>query len=311
MSASKFSTYDQVGQVEDVSDVIANITPSDTPFQTMVKTGSCKAKTIEWQEDTLASAGANAVVEGADAPTASQTATTMRTNYTQILTKSVKVTGSSRAIDLYGRDDEMAYQLAKKSKEIKMDLEYHLVGITQTKVLGDDSTARKFDNAYAQIASGVTSSNGGTERALTETLVNDVLKLLWDEGGDATVLMVRPADLLTVSNFAYRTTSNAQDRGRPMGQAKTLVNVVEVLVTPYGEVKVVANRHLKKFVTSTTVGEALVFNPSNFKLRWLRKWNTEVLAKTGDYESKMLLGEVTLEHRNQKVSGRITDLSTA
>jgi hypothetical protein len=91
--------------------------------------------------------------------------------------------------------------------------------------------------------------------------------------------------------------------------SKTLVNVVDVLVTPYGEVRVVGNRHLKKFVAATTVAEALLFNPSNFKLRWLRKWQTTVLAKTGDYESKMLLGEVTLQHSNQKVSGRITDLS--
>lgn len=308
MSASKFSTYDQVGQVEDISDVISMITPSDVPFQTMIKSGSTKSKLVQWQEDVLYPAADNAYPEGSDAPTASHSGTTMRTNTTQIMMESVKVTATAQAIDLYGRDDELARELSKKGRKLKMDLEKALVGVVQTKVTGDDSTARRFDNVYTQISSATTNDNAGTNRALAESQVLDVSQKLYDEGGEASILMVRPKDTGTVADWAYKITNSAvESRGRPMASGSTtIVHAVDVYKTPVGHtLKVTPNRHMK----NATKAEALVFSPSSWKLRWLRKWLKEKLAKTGDYDGYMLVGEMTLVHANQKISGRITDLT--
>lgn len=306
MSASKFGTYDQIGQAEDVSDMISMIAPTKVPFQTSIRDLRTKAKTYQWQEDDLAAVADNAAVEGADAPAASQTATTMRSNVTQILTKSVKVTGSAQAVDTYGRDDELAYQLTKKGKEIKRDLEYALVGKVQAAVTGDDSTARKMASAFSQIDSSVTNSNSGTPRALTETILLDVMKKVFDANGDANTLMIKPADATVVANFAYRTqgATYGMDRSRDVGSGTTIVNVVDFYRDPWSDdgVRVKMNRFMK-----TT--EALVYDPSNWSLRWLRKWQRKLLAVTGDSEAHMMLGEVTLQHVNQKASGRITDLS--
>lgn len=306
MSASKFGTYDQVGQVEDVSDIISDITPTDTPFQTLIGSMTTKSTTFEWQEDSLAAVAVNAQVLGADAPAAAQTATTMRSNYTQLFMKTVSVTGTAQAIDLYGRANELAHQLSKKGKEIKRDLEHALVGLSTAKVAGDDvSTARKMASAYQLIDSGVTSSNSGTPRALTEALVLDVMELLYTAGGEFDTVMIKPGDAEVVANFSYKDAGSsgyAVQRSRDVGNGKKIVNAVEVYEGPYGTARFVLNRFIK-----TT--EALVFDPSNFKTVWLRKWRKEALAKTGDSDKFMLLGEVSLKHTNFSVSGRITDLS--
>ena len=103
-----YSTYDQVGKAEDVSDIITDISPTDTPFTTMVKTEKVSARTFEWQEDSLAAAANNAAIEGADASMATLSPTTMRTNNTQILTKAFQVSATADAIKTYGRAKETA-----------------------------------------------------------------------------------------------------------------------------------------------------------------------------------------------------------
>ena len=108
---SLYSTYDQVGKAEDVSDIITDISPTDTPFTTMVKSEKVSARTFEWQEDSLAAAAANAAIEGADASMATLSATTMRTNNTQILTKAFQVSATADSIKTYGRAKETALKM--------------------------------------------------------------------------------------------------------------------------------------------------------------------------------------------------------
>ena len=114
-----FSTYNQVGIAEDVSDIISNITPTDTPFTTLIKSEKVHNRTFEYQEDTLANAADNKAVEGAAFSAGTQTATTLRTGTTQILTKVFEVSATADAVKTYGRAKETSYQLSKVLKEIK------------------------------------------------------------------------------------------------------------------------------------------------------------------------------------------------
>ena len=137
MSATKFTTYNQIGIKEDVSDLISDISPTDTPFVSSLKNEKVSSRTYEWQEDALDAAGANAHAEGATAPAANQVATTMQNNTTQILMKTVKVSGTADAVATHGRAKETAYQLGKKLKEIKRDYEtcFAWVSITVLKLV--------------------------------------------------------------------------------------------------------------------------------------------------------------------------------
>ena len=43
-----FTTYDQVGKAEDVSDIISDITPTDTPMVTLIKPQKVSARVYEY-----------------------------------------------------------------------------------------------------------------------------------------------------------------------------------------------------------------------------------------------------------------------
>lgn len=318
-NSTLFKTYEQVGIKEDISDIITNISPTKTPFQALLKTERVSNVLFQWQEDSLASVAANAQAEGFDATDATLTPTTIRQNYTQILAKTVRVSATADVVSTYGRAKETAYQLSKAAAELKRDLEHNLLGLETNATAGTTSTtgpaasARKFGSVWGQdaqsnalINSAVvvtidsdTGTAGNQAGPITETAILDANQKLYNEGSEASIIMVKPADSVLIANFAkaagrYRTFDNPSDR--------TLVNVVDLYVSPFGEQKVVINRWIK----ST---EALVYDPSNWTLAVLRPWTRELLAKTGDSDRHLMVGEYGLKHKNYKASARITNLT--
>lgn len=307
-------SYDQIGRKEDVSDIITNISPTKTPFQTMIGSEGIHNIVHSWQEDSLIAAGANAAVEGADAPSAVMNPTVLRTGTTQIFTKTAKVSGTTEAIKTYGRDRELAYQLKLRSEELKRDFERALVGVSQASVTGDDSTARKFASYDQQISNAgvyLTNGTGGqlndtltsqTAAAIREDALMAVAQELYTAGGEPSVLMIKPADALIVPQWQRSSaTGYARTTYSEVGN-KSLVNVVDTYVSPFGELKVVMNRF-------QLTSEALVFDPSMWKKLVLRNWFRYTLSKTGDSTNVQIIGEFGLKHKNQAASGAITNLT--
>ena len=122
--AATFSAHTVIGQREDLIDIIYDISPADQPIMSSIGKGSAKAVYHEWQTDSLAAATtANAQVEGADATDAAVAPTTRLGNYTQIVSKVIRVSGTLESVDKAGRKSEKAYQMAKAAKELKNDIE--------------------------------------------------------------------------------------------------------------------------------------------------------------------------------------------
>ena len=118
-----YQTYTAIGQREDLSDVIYNISPTDTPLLNSLARGKATGVYHEWQTDSLAAATTNdAAVEGADACDATMSPATRLGNYTQIVQKTIKISGTLEAVDKAGRKSEKAYQLSKASAELKRDI---------------------------------------------------------------------------------------------------------------------------------------------------------------------------------------------
>ncbi|HAI43769.1 MAG TPA: head protein, partial [Maribacter sp.] len=138
-----FSTYDAVGIREDLTDIIYNISPTDTPFMSGIAKAKATGVTHEWQLDTLASAASdNAVIEGDTFSFSQPAATTRKSNTSQISTKTVLVSGTLEAVNKAGRNSEIAYQISKRSSELKRDMESSLTA-NNAPVTGNDSTARE------------------------------------------------------------------------------------------------------------------------------------------------------------------------
>lgn len=314
MSVAIMKSYDQVGRKEDVSDIISNLSPTKTPFQTMIGSEGIHNIVHSWQEDSLIAAGDNFAVEGADAPSAVMNATVLRTGTTQIFTKTAKVSGTTEAIQTYGRDRELAYQLGLRSAELKRDFERACVGVSVANTTGDDSTARKFASFDKQLDNhGVYLLNGSagalndtlssqTAGPIHETAVVTVAQALYNAGADPSVLMIKPADALIVPQWQRSSVSGYARTTYVENGQRNLVNVVDTYTSPFGDLKVVMNRF-------QLTSEALVFDPAMWKKLVLRNWFRKTLSVTGDSTNVQILGEFGLKHRNQAASGAVTNLT--
>lgn len=289
-------SYNVTGQAEDVSSTISQISPTSTPFQSMIKTEKVHARTFEWLEDSLRTATNTALVEGASSSTTAVGQPTSRSNTTQIIGESFAVSATSDAIKTYGRAQQTAYALAKTLKVLKLDLEVSMCGVSQAAVTGDASTARKMASIDQQISTTVDAGGSATD-PLTETKILELGQTLYTAGSEPSVLMIKPADSTIIAGFA-----SSSNRQRDIADKSTLVNTIDVLVTAFGSYKVVLNR-------SQTTDQAYLIDPSMFKQAVLRPFTRTLLAKTGDSDSHQVIGEFSVKHSNFADSGRITGLS--
>ena len=311
-----YKTYESVGNREDLTDVIYNISPTDTPFMSSV--GKTKATAVyhEWQTDSLADATtANAVVEGADASSATLAPTTRVGNRTQISQKTIQIAGTLESIDKAGRKSEKAYQLSKASSELKRDMEKILLS-NQAAVTGDASTARKLGSLQAwletnYVGAGTAGSDGttarvsGTDAAFTETMLKNAVKAAYEQGGNPSVLMVTPTQKQVVSGFAGIAEQRYQ---APSNAPTTIVGAADVYLSDFGTLSVVPNRFMTADADDN--GEvAFVLDPEYASIAYLRPFATNELAKTGDSEKTQLIVEYTLEVKNEAAHAIIADLA--
>ena len=306
-----FDTYDSVGEREDLSDVIYNISPTDTPFLSSAAKTQATAVLHEWQTDALASAStSNAVIEGDEATLDAVTATTRLSNSCQIMDKTVVISGTQEAVDKAGRASELAYQIAKKAKELKRDMEAQIT-TNNAEVTGSATAAREMGSLGAWVATndvmgtsgtsgsvGNTARTDGTQRAFTEDLLKSVIKSVWNEGGDPTMIMVGPFNKQKLSGFTGNSTRF------DAGADATLYTSVDVYASDFGQLQVVPNRFSRD-------RDAYVLDMNYFAIAFLRDFSMHELAKTGDSEKRQLLVEATLESRNEKASGLVADLTTS
>lgn len=288
-------SFDLVGKKEAVDSYISMLTPSETPFLSSIKTESVENTLYQWLEDQLRAVAKNTALEGAEATDTNRDQPSMRQNGTQILTETFKVSGTSDAVKVHGRDKITARETMKTGKLLKMDLEHSLVGTGQTYVAATPSVAGEFAGVQAQIDVAVTTDAVGA--ALSETMVIATHEKMYNEGSDASVLMVKPSDTKIIAGWA---TSTGRTR-EVNGEDKKLTNVINVYEGPFGTVRVVKNRRIR-------ATDALLVDGSNWKLAVLRNWFREKLAKTGDAERWMMVGEFGLKHNNKKATGLIKNL---
>ena len=293
---AQFTTYDQIGIKEDVSSIITTISPTDTPFTTLIKQEKCAARVFEWQEDTIRAGAGNAKTEGHTFSAGTTAPTTMRTNNTQILSETFEVTATADSIALYGRAKETAYQLSKTLKAIKKDLEFAYVGVDNAAATGSSSVAREMASATQQINTDVDAGTNPTD-ALTEAKFLELHEECYDNGSDPSVVMLKPADARIFSNFAA-----AAGRTRDFDTGTALVNVVDLYVSPFGELRTVINRHQ----LST---HAFLIDPAMWRSMVLRPFTRELLAKTSDADTHAVVGEYSLKHMNFDADGMISGLS--
>ena len=317
-NAQNVYTYNTLVNAEDVTDVIANISPTDTPFLSALKKTTAQNTLHEFIADALTAAASNAQLEGDVFAAQSRPTPTRLINRTQILSKTVAVSRTQQASNPYGMKNMLAYQMANASKEIKRDAEYALTsggGTTYncTAVAGNTTTARQLRGLEGWIASndvlgsagspaspsytagsGVgTAPTDGTAEAFTEARLKTALQGCFTSGGNPTMIMCGPSQKQTFSTF----TGNAT---RFKDADNKLVAGISVYVSDFGTLKVVPNR----FQRARTV---FTLDMEYWALAELSPASMVDLPSTFDGVGKALVWEITLEGRSEAASGAVRD----
>ena len=318
-----FTTYNAVGNREDLSNTIYNIDPFDTPVMSAIRRRNVKNRLFDWQTEFLPNVAptvvpgtglmdpaANAQFEGfALAPHAAQP-TVRQNNVTQISERDATISGSQEESDAAGKGSEMAHQMAMASKVLKSDIETALCS-RQPRIDGNDTgpSARvtegishwlgrakdKTGAVAGAIATGtsvaalpVLSTDAfvlPTAVQLTEAMLGDAMQKAYTNGASPTLWVVPPGPKRTVSSFVGRSTTQVL-----VGKTE-VVSTVDVLATDFGRVKCIPSRWIPPDV-------GLLLDPDYLAVAFFRSFRQYLMARTGDAETRMIVVEWGVEMRN-------------
>lgn len=313
-----FTTFDAKGIREDLSNVITNIAPEETPYTSNIGRESVSNSLFEWQTDTLAAAAANKQLEGDDvASFDAVTATVRLQNYAQISRKTIVLSATEEVVNKAGRRSELAYQIAKRGSELKRDQEFSMLN-GAVAAAGNTTTARGTASLGAFIKTNVDmQTNGanpsyttlpnsartdGNVRTFTETILKNVIQQVWTSGGTPKILMTGPVNKQRVSGFSGIASAryNLNGGDRPA----TIIGAADIYVSDFGQVQVVPNRFQRE-------RDAWVIDPEYAKMTTLRPYQQIELAKTGDAEKRMLIVEWGHKVLAENAHGLAADLITS
>lgn len=314
-----FSSFSAIGNREDLTDAIFNIDPVDTPFVSSVARVKATGVLHEWQTDALESATNIGHIEGDDATADTATPTERLTNSTQIFRKVVSVSRTQRTVLSAGRRDEYAYQLAKRGKELKRNIEVAMTS-ARGKTVGSAAAARYLGgvetwltkvNGSVHLWTGGTETTPGlgatvldgtvvsTTAADLKVQVDNVIGSLWTNGSDANVVM---SGVTGKTKLAAMSGIATLYREVPKGNEGNIIGGADLYVSNFGEYVIVPNR----FSRDRTI---LFLDYDYWAIAELDPIQVVPLAKTGDSDRAFIVCEMSLECRNPKASAKIADFA--
>lgn len=285
-------TYDNNAKREDLLDLITNLDYKEHQLVDTLGTSSADNILHQWLQDTLKSPGLNAKVEGADATYAARTNPSRKTNHTQIIAIEYNVSDSDRAVNSAGFEDRFSYEAEKAMKEYKQDVEYALMRGTLS--CGTGSAARSLKGMQAWLSDGNVTAQSGV--SMTEAMLNDYLEAAWTDGVEVDAIYAPMYMKRKISGFVGAATEkniSATDR--------RLVNAVDVYqADTAGNIRLYAHRYVHNPVEGDVNYGIVGVKRDFFKIAYLRRPKTEMLAKTGDSTKGRIVAELTMEcyHEN-------------
>jgi len=313
-----FDSYDAVGIREDLSDIITNISPEETPFYTKCRKTSASNTLVEWQTDALRSSATNAHIEGDDTTADAATATSRLNNRTQIFKNAVTVPDTDEGLDKAGRAREVAYQTLKIAKEQKLDIEKALFA-NNAKVAGSSTVARELAGAPSWLITNVDFVTGGTPSganptgdgtdartddgtptAFSQTKFDNVMQSIWENGGKPDTVYLSAFQM----NKALAFTGNNNQRSAVQAGDERVVKSLAVYVTPWGTVEFMPSRENRS-------KDVFIMQDDMWEVATLRPTKNIELAKTGDATKRQVVTELTLCAKNEAANGIIADNTTS
>lgn len=309
-----FDSYDMRGIREDLSDIIHDVSPSETPFYSRTKKTKASNTYHEWQTDALRASADNYHIEGDDTVAEARTATTRLGNYTQIFKNAVVIPGTDDGLNKAGRGKEMAFQVMKIAKEQKLDIEKALFA-NQARSAGSALAGRRMAGAPAWLVTNTRNETGnggadptgdgtnartddGTPVAFSQTRFDPGMQSIWENGGTPDTVYLSAFQM----NVALGFTGNNNQRNT-VSKAQVSKNM-EVYMTPWGSVEFIPTRQNRS-------RDVFIMQSDMWAVPVLRGTKNTELAKTGDAEKRQVVTELTLACLNEKAHGAVYDNTTS
>ncbi|HEX2725236.1 MAG TPA: DUF5309 domain-containing protein [Beijerinckiaceae bacterium] len=322
-ASGTFDTYDSARNRETFADLIAMISPEETPFQSLIGTQDLEGTHPEWSTDPLGTpVTTNAQIEGDEYSYTAPAATTRVGNYTQIARKAYIISRTHEIVAKAGKKSELGRERAKKGLELRQDIEVQMLSNTAS-VAGSSAAARVSgglrawlatnDSMGATGASGgfsaglVTAATNGTQRAFTKAIMDDVILNTYNAGGTPTVWLTSPYVKTVFSTFmsdanvaAFRTAQTGKKQG-------TIYGAADVYVSNFGPLDVIPNRQMAR-TGAAVARNAFLITPNMVTKGVLRPISEDKVARTGDAEKRVLITEYALIVKNEAAHGVAADL---
>ena len=308
-----FDTYDTKGIREDLSNVIYDVSPEETPLLSAIAKVKATNTLHEWQVSTLRSAViTNHHIEGSNTSAAQITPTTRVGNYSQIFKNSIITSGTNDVVEAAGRtNSEMSYNILREAIVQKQDQEKTIFD-NVARVAGNATTARKLGglgtwvttntskgtNGTDPTGDGTNARGVGTARAFSQALFDTVMQKVWVSGGKPDAVYLSAFQMNKALGF---TGNNNQ---RQTGSVGTVNNNMAVYMTPWGQVSWTPVRENRS-------QDVWIIENDKLALATLRPMKNEALAKTGDNEHRQIVSEATLVVRSEASLGLIADCTTS
>ena len=330
MSATNFDRFDLATEGdnvrEDLTDVIYNISPTEVPLQANIGRGNADQTLHEWQIDELAAVDTgNAAIDGADFGADASDPAQRIGVFCQISIKYIAVSRRANIVNKAGRKSELAYQIAKKGKELRRDVEA-IACLNQATLQGGSATASLTAGLGAWIRTNTVRGAGGTDPtlsggtfgqptvaagdsatpvALTETNMLQVLRECYTEGGNPNMMMCGTTVKQRFSNFMFtanaRIATQRQDQGPVNRGGVSVVGAVDVYVSDFTVLDVVPNRFQRE-------RDFWILDTEYWEISYLDGYKTETIAKIGDAERRHILVDWCLSSHNEAASGVVADV---
>jgi hypothetical protein len=314
--ANTVLTTAAIGNREELDNFVSMITPSDTPIYTLAGKEKASSKHPEWEYEELDAVADNAQPEGNEYAFDAVSAPTRVGNYTQIFTKTFRFSGTQQAVDNAGNAEKRAHELMKKGKAIRKDMEKAII----QNVASTNTDPRRSGGLPTWLTSNVSRNSGtsggfvggvttveslGTLRAWTKGLTDAVLQSIYQEGGDVTTVVCSPYNKGVFATFM--SDSNVASFRYAAGKGtNTIIGTADIYESPWGAVKVMANRVMSN--SATDARRVFALDPGMVKWMSLRSIQEDKVAKTGDAENGVLLAEGTLKVVNEAGIGVVADV---
>lgn len=251
----------------------------------------------------------NAALEGADAPNARFTNRLRKANYTQIFTAAVEVSGSMQAVRAHGIADELDYQKQERMRELLRDLENCVInGVApDASPQGSANVRRSMNgiihaletNRFVPGQGGIPSGSGGGGNGLTEAVLNASLREIWEQSSG-------PVDTIVCGGLQKRRINGFLSASRRYGPSDDrFSDLVSIYESDFGVCRVVVSRWMP-------ADGLLLLDSSRIEVMPLegRSFHFKPLASRGDAATGQVIGEYTLELRNENAHGLISGLAT-